>query len=425
MTDFEFPTNIKQIGSIGDGMRVYMEDYVHTYLQQYTEAGGYDERIAFLIGRTIIIDGQTILFISGAVQGLHSVAEKEHLVFTEKSWKYAADQMKRYFKGLEVVGWAHAQPGYGVRLSNFSHSYHGQYFNNYHQVAFIMDPIEKMNAFYIWDENVKQLVEIRGYFIYYDKNRGMHEYMLDNKITNVKSLEEHTEEDDDSDNGTAINLEDNDPPPVSVPISEKRTPIQIPITSQSANGKLSPEAVMQRHQRQRFAARKTSDRRIINMLVSVSAVLLIISFVLGATLIQNDGRIADMENQLTLLNTAYRDLLLERQQERAEAAFAPTEPVQGATIPPDAQLFTEDGNDILHDLRSILNPSQTQEAAAMPPPANRAIPSTYMVEPGDTLLSISQRIYGHTGMVEGIMQLNNIEDPNMIFFGMILQLPEE
>ncbi|MCL2373525.1 MAG: hypothetical protein FWC78_09030 [Defluviitaleaceae bacterium] len=65
MQDFTLPANIKQIGSIGDGLRIYVEDYVCTFLQQYAEAGEYNERLAFLVGRHIVIDGQEILFVAG------------------------------------------------------------------------------------------------------------------------------------------------------------------------------------------------------------------------------------------------------------------------------------------------------------------------------------------------------------------------
>ena len=72
MHDFTLPANIKQIGSIGDGIRIYMEDYVCTFLQQYAESGGFNERLAFLVGRHMVIDGQEILFIGGAIHGKYT-----------------------------------------------------------------------------------------------------------------------------------------------------------------------------------------------------------------------------------------------------------------------------------------------------------------------------------------------------------------
>ena len=33
--NFQLPTNVKQVGSISDGSRIYMEDYACTYIEQY------------------------------------------------------------------------------------------------------------------------------------------------------------------------------------------------------------------------------------------------------------------------------------------------------------------------------------------------------------------------------------------------------
>ena len=63
-----FPTNVRQMGSADDGLRIYMEDYVHTYLYQYARSSATGEKLAVLMGRTEVIDGQKTIFISGVVQ---------------------------------------------------------------------------------------------------------------------------------------------------------------------------------------------------------------------------------------------------------------------------------------------------------------------------------------------------------------------
>ncbi|MCL2674076.1 MAG: hypothetical protein FWE92_01955, partial [Defluviitaleaceae bacterium] len=186
MEGFTFPTNVKQIGSIGEGLRIYIEDYAYSYLQQYVGAAGYDTKLALLVGRSMVIDSQEVLFISGVVRGLHTETERGMTVFTHKSFEHARKDIDRYFRGFEIVGWMQSQPGFGLRLLPNAEEYHFKTFPDKSHVCMIMDSDEKMNAFYVQSADGSKLAEMKGYFIYYDKNRGMHEYMLDNKTTRIK-----------------------------------------------------------------------------------------------------------------------------------------------------------------------------------------------------------------------------------------------
>ena len=59
------PSHIKQIGSIENDIKIYVEDYVYTYLYQYARSGGNKEKLAALAGKRIVIDGQQNIIISG------------------------------------------------------------------------------------------------------------------------------------------------------------------------------------------------------------------------------------------------------------------------------------------------------------------------------------------------------------------------
>jgi len=124
MHDFTLPANIKQIGSIGTGLRIYMEDYVCTFLHQYATSGGYDERLAYLVGRHMVIDGQSFLFISGAMYGLYAEQVEGYSRFSQQSAEYAAAMLDEHFPGLEIVGWMQSQPSYGTYLNQHYASYH-------------------------------------------------------------------------------------------------------------------------------------------------------------------------------------------------------------------------------------------------------------------------------------------------------------
>ncbi|MCL2461779.1 MAG: LysM peptidoglycan-binding domain-containing protein [Defluviitaleaceae bacterium] len=438
MEQFELPANIKQIGSIGDGPRIYMEDYAYTYLTQYAEAGGYNERLAFLIGRRIVIDGVSVLFISGAIAGKHCDIKNGLTVFTQKSSEYAEEMIKQYFPGLDVVGWMQSQPSYSTVLNSAYLQFHLDNFKDSGQVMFVMDPIEKSNAFYVYGPDGLNLVEARGYFIYYDKNRSMHEYMLDNKVAEPK-MKPHIEPDLD---------------PIAFLPKVKAAEPQITEPHFVKDSRASRSGASYRRN-------SIEQRRVLNLVVSLCAVLLIVCFIMGAGLIQNQDRISGMEQQIVDLSTAYRNLSVSANNGTAQA-FANDNP------PGDnADLIVDDGNQALAESQGSAAldspapdanaqavstpgtpetqaPASNHEAAATDPPSSAPTPTptpaptpetaaatdaplsqvtNYTVQAGDTLNSISLQFYGDKGEVQKIMDANDIQDANLIYAGEQLVIP--
>jgi hypothetical protein len=424
MKEMALPTNIKQIGSIGDGLRIYMEDYVCTYLFQYAESAGYDERLALLVGRRLTIDGQEVLFINGAVQGKHTEERDGLLRFTEKTGAHANAMIQEFFEGMEIVGWMQSQPSYGTYLNQQYAAYHIREFPREYQVMFVTDPIERVNTFYAVNQENNALEEIRGYFIYYDKNAGMHEYMLRNKAT------EYTAQ-----------------PPSFVELTRMERAEDPPETSAVRRPSGPPEEIIRRHQSERRKTKSVLEqRRTTNLLVSLSAVLFIICFVMGAGLIQNQDSIVNMETQITQLNTAYRNLLMQINGSAAPVFAAQTDedtvpPTAAPTLPP-AQVYEENGtlpsDDDMDDPEAAgpetsgTTPAET-ETTDIPAdnitqtdaetPSDPTRPEAYTIQPGDSLLAISARFYGNTQMVDDILALNGIENADHIVAGKTIALP--
>ena len=486
------PTNIKQIGTIGDGLRVYVEDYVCTYLQQYAEAGGYDERIALLIGRTMVIDGQAVLFISGAVQGRHTEVRNGLPSFTEKSGEYAQSMIDEYFKGMEVVGWMQSQPGYGISLNQQHSVFHMVSFPKEYHVLFVMDPLERANAFYTYNGDKSGLSEAQGYFIYYDKNQAMQDYMIKHKV-----------EDQAEANRTLIDsyLKAPDDQGIRQPLRSYRS---APTDFRASKSDAAPavdeqpmpsKMALPRHtgaaNKDRFApsllapkAAPHEQRRTMNLLVSLSAVLFIICFVMGAGLIQNQDRISLLEEQIIQLSTAYRNMYLNNAPENITSVFAAQQ--DGADDSNESEqnaasgsVIRVDGNDELaaserdandEAIKSSAQNTPTDEEPFIPSPTasdpinegnqatqtlvptptttptvvptqapdpgddaskaassedtpRRIIPTSYTIQPGDNLNWISTHFYGDKSMVPSILALNDIEDANKITAGRTILLP--
>jgi|GEM_PF-402389 len=498
MDGFSFPTNVKQIGSIGEGLRIYIEDYAYSYLQQYIGTQGHETKLAFLVGRSMVIDSQDVLFISGVVRGLHAEPERGMLTFTGKSFEHALKDIGRYFGGLELVGWMQSQPGFGLRLLPSTEEYHFKAFPDKTHVCMIMDSDEKINAFYIQSADGARLVEAKGYFIYYDKNRGMHEYMLDNKTTRIKVL---------SAEGKGVGIRE---PAADEPLEEfgggEMLPGEVAVQRIRRNylqrNGVEPARVTKEDRRAVASSRETeenpryvgrellkagsimssssggtprysqppSQRRVVNLLMSFSAVLLVVSLALGAGMLQNIERIVILEQQMGDLTASHRNLLadvtnaarpvfadnhnndtaanvhvnaetsvLQNQADEAILTVA-EEPVMALGTPLHSpvnieelitQLQQEAANQP-NEPEPLPEPPQNRpHEAALPPPHSATshevllppIPWEYVVEPGDTLSFISTLFFGSPARVADIMELNDITNPDAIMVGDILMLP--
>ena len=425
---FVLPTNIKQIGSIGDGMRIYMEDYVYTYLSQYAQAGGYDERLALLVGRYLLIDGQPVLFINGAIQGKHVEENDGLLHFTEKSNSYADAMIAEFFEGMEIIGWMQSQPGYGTFLNQQYASYHFKEFPKINQVMFVLDPLENVNAFFVYNDDRTSLAESRGYFIYYDRNANMHEYMLSNKAT-------------ESD------LKPQSASYVEIPKLERVESGDFDISGDPPEDHFhtaeSPEELIRKRVEQRSTKRSAKEhRKMLNLLVSMSAVLFVVCFVLGAGLVQSQNRIETMETQLIQLSAAYRNLYVQV----ANPVFAPADVAsyEGRLVyDPIADYPQAETSDYLEidgipvgppvNVQADSPPAEpaepAQEAPAQPvtvaptqPATARTIPEAYTIQPGDSLSAISIYFYGVDRVAE-ILALNGLADADMIISGTTILLP--
>ena len=64
----KLPKNIRQIGERDEVVRLYLEDYVNTYLKRLYPQGGQDLRVGLLLGSSEVQDGTPYIFIDGAME---------------------------------------------------------------------------------------------------------------------------------------------------------------------------------------------------------------------------------------------------------------------------------------------------------------------------------------------------------------------
>ncbi len=175
----KLPKNIRQIGERDQVVKLYVEDYVNTYLKRLYPIGGQTLRVGLLVGEIRKQDGQPYIFVDGALEMEDVAQEAEKVEFTENSWKRAYETMEQVFPRRTVLGWflCGAQ---GSNLSPLNYwRQHSQYFAGKYQLMYLNSGLEGDEAVYIASE--EGFYKLQGYSIYYERNQMMQDYMVSRK----------------------------------------------------------------------------------------------------------------------------------------------------------------------------------------------------------------------------------------------------
>lgn len=150
----ELPKNITQIGEADKHCRIYVEDYVVSYIKQMNGIAQNKEIAIALYGRKTVEGGVTYLFAYGS-------AKLNFLQKTVRHLSQAQEQeieklRKKYFSEMTFLGY---------RILNG----------------------EMVEGFYICEQDICRCVE--GYAQFYEKNDSMLAYMLENREEEAKPEE--------------------------------------------------------------------------------------------------------------------------------------------------------------------------------------------------------------------------------------------
>lgn len=175
----KLPKNIRQIGERDPVVRLYMEDYVNTYLKRLYPAGGRDLRVGLLLGEIRTEEGVPYVFVDGAMEMPDVNANGERVEFTETAWKQAWKMIEQHFPKHTVLGWFLCG-GQGSMLSPLNYwREHGQYFSAKYQLMYLNSSLDGDEAVYMASED--GFYHLRGYCIYYERNQLMQDYMITRK----------------------------------------------------------------------------------------------------------------------------------------------------------------------------------------------------------------------------------------------------
>lgn len=397
------PKNIRQIGNVQGAVRIYMEDYVYTYLHGNGRSG-WGHRGSIFVGTRWQENGQKYLFISGLVHIPDDCFKDGVPEFHDLMWAGIYQDIKRYYENVEILGWGMDVAGASARLTGSVEQLHRRAFHGQDRIAFFMDSLEKEEAFYVYEKNVLRRRD--GYYVYYEKNPQMREYMLQGRTE-----EQPTE--------------------------------------------IDPQLAVVTSYRER-AAKKGRSKGLRRVAYAACLTLLVMVSAMGVSLMTNAGRIHELEEAVAFLTSDKDDTdpALQNEQESAADGLqteselnppavdttAPDDAAADEPVQPDAAADEAEENepDVAENEPETLpeEPDKTDEPEQQPQTAQSdepaadadepsepavSIPDTYIVQSGESLLGISQKLYGKNYTRE-LCERNGLEDENKIYAGQELLL---
>ena len=168
------PENIRQIGESPYSGPIYIEDYVMTYIRQIFKEQS-EEKIILMLGKEgeELAKGST--FIYGAIGVDFNVTDAVTDI-SEKDWSEAYEKIYKYFPGVTVMGWVCGVYMWNSKVDATINIIQRKYFSKESNILFLFDLSECEEKIFKWkDGNLK---EQTGYYIYYEKNPQMQNFVL-------------------------------------------------------------------------------------------------------------------------------------------------------------------------------------------------------------------------------------------------------
>ena len=159
------PQNILPIGErVEENKNIYIYQAVYKQIHKFTKNKTTNESGGMLVGTVIEEFGKSNIIISGFVEAKYCEATPTTLKFTHETWDYVHKEIEKHHNGKKSVGWIHTHPDFGIFLSEYDKFIHQNFFSEDYQVAYVVDPIQKIEGFYFWING--NLEKCKGFYIY-------------------------------------------------------------------------------------------------------------------------------------------------------------------------------------------------------------------------------------------------------------------
>ena len=113
--------------------------------------------------------GNPFVIVTDSLRAKHYEATKGSFKFTHETWSQITRDRNEYRDDLEMVGWYHTHPGWGVFLSGMDLFICNNFFNRPLDVALVIDPCAGDRGWFQWADAATR--QTSGFFLMTNRHR--------------------------------------------------------------------------------------------------------------------------------------------------------------------------------------------------------------------------------------------------------------
>ncbi len=393
------PKNIRQIGENHGRIHIYIEDYVATFLTQFSKNLGACMCVGACYGKIYEETDCINIVIDGAVMDT-ARPETVEQVLSEEPYRRAEREGMTYFSGKKVIGkiiadteTQHMQDERAAQVLRTT-----GFMGSRMEFALMVGKEDGIRAFFV---SIRGTVEkVENYYIYYDKNEPMQNYLI-RWNENVRGISEERKaqirEQEEVQQMISVKKKE------AFPLVECAACLMLVVACALGVVSINNYQRMQKVEESMVNLARDFYRE--NETVPVS----------GESVISEESAIPEE-------NTPQEELPVyvpqsERESEQGESSEEQGQPtVTPETVPEQEQPITTTA---APPEQATPAPTQAMESVEAPVVSYRE----YIVQQGDTLSSICYVFYQDRSKVDEVCRLNGISDPDTLAIGQKILLP--
>lgn len=155
----------------------------HALRDTSVELGG------ILLGKECLDDetGTPFVWVTKSLEAKHYENTQASFTYTHDSWEEITRERDRLHPELDIVGWYHTHPDFGIFLSSHDLFIHRNFFAQPLQVAYVVDPIRQTRGFFQWRDG--RVDALGGFFLSADRGERIALSRLVNDLENIPNTE--------------------------------------------------------------------------------------------------------------------------------------------------------------------------------------------------------------------------------------------
>lgn len=187
--DWKAPKSLRQIGDTKGKTQIYVEDYVMSFAKKLARQQRDQEIAGVLLGHRFYHSREKIFLVSGMVS-VRDFDLRGSDTFTQEMWTGVYTDIKENFTDLDVVGWFYSGGRGGASIPEGLLELHRRNFSDSDKLLYVYESNGCQDDFYLYRDS--EFSKQGGYYIYYEKNPEMRNYMMEeaNRFVHIVEQED-------------------------------------------------------------------------------------------------------------------------------------------------------------------------------------------------------------------------------------------